>query len=336
MYSSDKNRCLHAACATRPRTGGHAIKRTVCTLALPLLLFFCVLPAPYGVADTKHNVFVSILPQEYFVERIGGSRVTARALIEPGSSPATWEPAPRRLAELGKARLFFRIGAPFESSLIPKIGGMFRNLEIVDTREGITLRSMPAHHHHHDHDHDHGAEEKEDPAGSDPHIWLSPPLVRKQACTIADTLSRLWPEDSGYFRENRDAFLRDLDDLDARLKKILAPVQGKTFMVFHPSWGYFADTYGLRQLPVEIEGKDPGARQLARIIETARAEDIRVIFVQPQFSRAAADRIAESIGGKVLTADPLARNYIENLEAVARMITEHLSGGKQNKGDNQP
>jgi zinc transport system substrate-binding protein len=261
----------------------------------------------------KIVVFTSIVPQEYFVERIGGNRVEVQALVKPGSSPATYEPTPRQMAALSEARLYFRIGIPFENALLPNIEETMKGLRIVDTRKGITLRAMKAHHHDESEDHQHDG-------GNDPHIWLNPRLVKLQAQTIAEALIEVDPDGKDVYKKNLAAFLKDLDVLDAKLAEALAPVKGKTFLVFHPAWGYFADAYGLEQEPIEIEGKEPSAKQLARIIEEAKEEGVRVIFVQPQFSQASAEQIAEAIGGAVVPIDPLARDYITNLEAVAAKV----------------
>lgn len=305
-------------------------------------------------AEEKVVVFTSIVPQEYFVERIGGERVAVQALVKPGQSPHTYEPTPRQMAALSSAKLYFRIGVTFENAFLPKIKQTMRGLRIVDTRKGITLRSMKAHHQHDEEhkgegehreeehaeeDHDeqgHDAEHEEHDedqdgldheGGTDPHTWLNPRLVKVQARTITDALTQADPAGKAVYAKNLAAFLKDLDALDGKLTKALAPVKGKTFLVFHPSWGYFADAYGLEQEPVEIEGKDPSARQLARIIEQAKEEGVRVIFVQPQFSQRSAKRIADAIDGAVLPIDPLARDYLANMEAVARTVSAAL--GKQ-------
>lgn len=280
----------------------------------PLIVLTVIAIVSYFASATaeetdKYMVFTSILPQEYFVERIGGNLVKVQALVTPGSSPATYEPTPRQMAALSEAKIFFRIGVPFENIFVPKIKGTAEGLRIVDTREGIALRKMKAY---------------RLKKGNDPHIWLSPRLVKIQARTIADALIEADPAGKAAYEENLSAFLEDLDALDATLAEALAPVKGKTLMVFHPAWGYFADTYGLEQEPIELEGKDPSGPQLARIIEMAKSEGVRVIFVQPQFSKSSAMRVAEAIGGAVVSINPLARDYIANLERVADTVREAL------------
>ena len=266
----------------------------------------------------KIEAFASIVPQAYFVERIGGGRVEVQALAKPGSSPATYEPTPRQMAALSEAKLFFRIGVPFENAFLPKIEETMKGLRIVDTRKGITLREMKAHHHHGE------CEDHQHKGGDDPHIWLNPRLVKLQARTIADALIEVDPDGKDVYEKNLAAFLKDLDALDAKLTEALAPVKGKTFLVFHPAWGYFADAYGLKQEPIEIEGKEPSAQQLARIIEQAKKEDVRIIFVQPQFSQASAQTVAKAISGAVVPIDPLARDYIGNLQSVATKVSATL------------
>jgi zinc transport system substrate-binding protein len=173
--------------------------------------------------------------------------------------------------------------------------------------EGHDQHTAEKEHHHHE-------------GGTDPHVWLSPRLVKAQARTIADALIELDPAGKATYEKNLADFLKDLDALDAHLVEALAPVKGKTFMVFHPAWGYFADAYGLEQEPIEIEGKDPSGRQIARVIEMAKAKGVRVIFVQPQFSKKSAKRIAAAIDGAVVPIDPLARDYVGNLERVAAAV----------------
>ncbi len=319
-------------------------RNAVCSI----LSLLCMLPAVGIAADADRiAVFTSILPQEYFVERIGGDRVQVQALVAPGSSPATYEPTPRQMAALSEATILFRIGVPFENAFVPKIEGMAKGLLIVDTRKGITLREMKAHHHHgedcddgeghdkanHEEDNDDHRHVKGQTAccgqdGTDPHVWLSPHLVKVQARTIADALIETDPAGKPTYEKNLATFLKELDDLDAKLVEALAPVKGKTFMVFHPAWGYFADAYGIQQEPIEIEGKDASGLQLARMIDMARNEGVRVIFVQPQFSTRSAERVAEAIGGAVVPIDPLARDYVDNLERVAAAVREALRNQK--------
>ncbi|MDQ7781977.1 MAG: zinc ABC transporter substrate-binding protein [Desulfomonilaceae bacterium] len=320
----------------------------VTILLLFLLLSPAVACAEGEEASGKIKVFVSILPQKYFVERIGGDRVDVNVLVGPGQSPHMYDPTPRRLAELSEARVFFRIGVPFEEILMPKIESAFKGLAVVDTSKGIQLREMESHGEEHEAEdaHDrtskgegysgedahtgtdrHDAEDGHShEAGSpDPHIWLDPMRVKIQARTICDSLSMIDPAGAASYRRNLKRFEEDLDRVDALIAKALAPVKGKPIFVFHPAYGYFAERYGLVQTAVETGGKEPGARQLGRLIEKAKRADVKVIFVQPQFDMKYASTIAEAIGGAVVSLDPLAPDYINNLEDMAEKVGSALS-----------
>jgi zinc transport system substrate-binding protein len=158
----------------------------------------------------------------------------------------------------------------------------------------------------------------------DPHVWVSPPLVRHMVGRIRDKLAELAPEHAADFARNCDAFVAELDALDNELHKLLGPLSNRKFMVFHPAWGYFADAYGLTQVPIEREGKEPGARALVALIDQAKQENIQVVFVQPQFDRRSASQVAQAIDGGVVAVDPLAADYVDNLRRVGRQFAEAL------------
>jgi zinc transport system substrate-binding protein len=203
-----------------------------------------------------------------------------------------------------------------------------KELTVVDCREGIRLRQMEAHGHeeeeeageeHEEEGHEHGEHE-----GTDPHIWLSVRNAMRIAATMHQTLLRLDPDGKELYDRGYGELVEDLESLDRRIARILEPVEGEPFFVFHPAFGYFADDYGLEQIAVETGGAEPSARQLARLIAEAESSGVRVIFVQPQFSRKSAETIASEIGATVVPIDPLARDYIANLETMARVVEEGL------------
>jgi zinc transport system substrate-binding protein len=262
------------------------------------------------------SVFVSIQPQAYFVERIGGNRVSVEVLVLPGKNPATYAPTPVQMSRLANAEILFRIGVPFENKLVPKIQNNM-DVKIVDTRQGIHLRNMKSH--HHDNMDEHEVE------GKDPHIWLNPVLVKNQAETICNALGQVDPLGKQEYSDNLKAFIGDLDRLDEKIRTKLLPVKGKAFFVFHPSFGYFADAYGLEQEAVEVEGKAPKGKDLAVLIKKAKKRDVRVIFVQPQFDQSPALKIASAINGSVVSLDPLAADYISNLESMANKVFDALN-----------
>jgi len=282
---------------------------------------------PGGAAE-RVQVCVSIVPQKYFVHKIGGDLVTVEVMVAPGASPATYEPKPRQMADLLNTRIYFAIGVPFEEAWLGKISAVNPNMKVVHTEQGIEKTSMagaapadgPGEHAGPGDDgaHSHSG-------GLDPHIWLSPPLVKRQARTILTALQGIDPAHADDYAANCERFLSDIDALDARLKATFEGHRGALrFMVFHPSWGYFARTYGLEQIPIEVEGKDPKPAQLKALIELAREEGIRVIFVQPQFSTRSAELIAREIDGRVVFADPLAEDWMANLLDVAEAVRAAL------------
>lgn len=283
-------------------------------ITVVFLLFFSV----NGMAAEKATVFVSILPQKYFVQQIGKDLVDVHVMVQPGASPATYEPKPRQMAALSKARAYFSVGVPFEKFWLKKIASANPNMKLVRTDRGIEKISMAAH--HHDHDHDHGDAHGHEQEVLDPHIWLSPPLVKIQARSIMKALQDIDPVHREIYSANYNKFAARIDRLDLRLKQIFAGKGGMTFMVFHPSWGYFARTYGLKQVSIEIEGKDPKPAQLKALIEHAKEHNIKVVFVQPQFSKKSAKLVAGEIGGQVVVADPLALDWLSNLSQVAEKI----------------
>jgi len=260
----------------------------------------------------KIKVFVSILPQAYFVERVGGERVDVSVLVGPGYSPATYELRPKRMAELAKAQLYFRIGAPFEDVWMTRISKANPHMTVIDTRRDIELRSMKALHHK-------GAEHQHDETSGlkDPHIWLSLRLVKIQAQNISRALISEDPAHKAYYEDNLRAFKHDLDRLDAEISEIMKDSKRRRFMVFHPAWGYFARDYGLEQIPVEVEGKEPSAKALAHLIIRAKQDGIKVIFVQAQFSTKNAETVARAIGGRIIRIDPLTKDYLKNMRKVA-------------------
>lgn len=318
------NKNVQASFCAEFRGADHTARRACLGLfaALALLTVTCARSQP---AAEPLPVFVSILPQKQIVERIGGDAVKVDVLVLPGQSPATYEPTPQQMVALAQAAVYFRIGVPFENIWVPKIRLAHPKLKIVDTRQGIKLLPIVAH----DHDHNHGAkphskDSSKAPVNLDPHIWTSPPLVKQQAATVRDTLIALRPAEQARFEAGYARYAAELDALDADLRRVLSGKAKRRFMVFHPSWGYLASAYGLEQIPIEIEGKEPSPKALTRIIDRAKAEGIRVIFVQPQFNRTAAEQVARAIGGEVVAIDPLAEDFLGNLRQVAQALARGL------------
>jgi zinc transport system substrate-binding protein len=288
------------------------------------LLLFLLMLLPVPVVAEALRVFVSVPPQKTFVEKVGGEHVEVHAMVPPGHNPGTYDPSPQQVAALARTHLYLRVGVPFESAWMERIRSANPDMRVVDGRQGMDLRVLERHHHGDAHGHDHGDDPHGHHRAPDPHVWTSPPRVKQMARTIRDALAGLDPAHAADFERNYEVFAAELDALDRDIRARLAGLPNRRFMVFHPAWGYFADTYGLTQVPIEHEGKQPGARALAELIEMARADDIRVVFVQPQFDRRNAEQIARAIGGRVVAIDPLAADYTDNLRQAAAAIAQAL------------
>jgi len=260
------------------------------------------------------EVFVSILPQKYMVDQVGGDRIHVSVLVGPGQSPATYEPTPKQMSRLQKALVYFRIGVPFEREWMARLQSINPHMKVFDIWKAVWQQDRS-------HVEQYAAQCQ---AAHDPHVWTSPPLVKMMIRHIRNTLVEWDPAHAQEYEANNNRFAKDLDQLDADIQQLLAPITNRKFMVFHSSWCYFAETYGLEQISIETEGKEPGPRTLAKIIDRGKREGIKVIFVQPQFSRQTARAIARAIGATVVPVDPLAENYLGNLRHVAKQFVEAM------------
>lgn len=278
-----------------------------------------LLVAALGAAGEAPCIAVSIEPLAFFVERLAGPEQCIAVLVGPGQSPHIYEPAPKQLAEISSARIFFGVGMPFEQRVVGKVAAANPDLKVIDPTKHIKRRPMDEA----ELVSDHANQDREDRPGTpDPHVWLDPSNAKIIAQNVADALTQDDPAHAALYEKNLQGLLQELDSLDTRLREILGPYKGRTFYVYHPAFGYFADAYGLKQVSVEIGGKEPTARQLADFIERAKRENVRVIFVQRSFPSRAAESVAKAVGGAVIKIDPLSRDYIENLESVALKMRE--------------
>lgn len=280
-----------------------------CHPALYWVLIFSVLTPAIAAAQ---KVFVSIPPQAFLVEWLAGDLVQVDVLLPPGASPATYEPTPKQMAALDNAQLYLQIGSPFEGPILEKVAELMPELHIVDCRAGVELEPMGGG------GHDHGA------GLLDPHIWLDPQRMKIIASTTAEALEALLPDEAQGIEERLAVLHRAIDDTDARIAAVLAPFASRTLLVFHPAYGYFTRRYGLNQMAVEVDGRAPSARRLATVVDELRHQPVPALFVQPQFSRSAAERVANALDCELVELNPLAGDYLANLEIMADRIAEGL------------
>ncbi len=258
-------------------------------------------PVTDNKSKQKLIVFVSILPQADFVRQLGGDRVEVSVMMPPGANEHNYEPDTGQLKALSQANLYVKVGhLPFEDAWMERFVSTNRDMLVVDSSQSIEMIEH------------------------NPHIWLSPRLVKAQAETISAALVQLDPENQDYYLQQKQVFLKELDKLDQEITATLSGVKGKSFLVYHPAWGYFARDYGLQEVAIEEHGKEPGAREMSRIIDYAKKNQIKTIFDSSQHSTHSADAIAAELGARVVLLDPLAADYMDNIRKVAKTMAEEL------------
>ncbi len=300
-----------------------------------LLLLF----AAMSLGFAQMAVSVSILPQKFFVQKVAGDKVSVQVMVQPGNSPATYEPTPKQMMELSKTQLYFSIGVPFEKRWLERFQQAALDTVFVDAVRGIEKLPMQKHMHaeqdhghgaHREHEeHDHHEDEAnghhdEDHAGLDPHVWLDPGNVKVIARNISEALIQADPASKDYYEANLRTFLDELDTLDRQIKSLLQNRSSDEFIVFHPSWGYYAKAYGLTQVPIEIEGKNPKQKDLMELIRFAKEHGIKAVFVAPEFSQKSAEMIAKSIGGETISVSPVAPQWDKNLLQMSKALAKVL------------
>lgn len=267
------------------------------TVLVASLAASCQAPAADG---DKVRVAASILPQVELIEAVGGDRVEIMTMVPPGANPHTYEPKPSQMAELARVRVYAKVGSgvEFELAWMDKLIGVNRDMAVIDCSRGVELLG-------------------ENGGLVDPHIWMSPRNAQTMVRNIAGGLIEIDPGSRAYYERNRDAYIERLSALDGELRERLAGLENRKFIIFHPALGYLAKEYNLIEIAIEEEGKEPTAARVAEVIAEAKANNIKVIFATPQFNPRGAEIIAQSIGGRVVFIDPLAKNYIENTRAIA-------------------
>jgi len=257
-------------------------------------------------SDARPVVVTSVLPQQYVVDRLAEDLVRTEVMIPSGASPATYEPGIAQVRQLDRATLYVKVGHPafpFEAAWLDKLLAEASSVTVVDGSAGIETRE------------------------GDPHYWLAPRHFESMAIHVAEGLEAVLAERDRPAMRRRLASLRaEVEALDAEIRALLSDIDRRTFVVFHPAWGYFAAAYGLEQIAVEHEHKEPDPHELVALLRRARLEEIRVVFVQPQFAQDSAEVLARELGARVAVLDPLAYDWPANLRRAARALAEELGG----------
>lgn len=261
----------------------------------------------------KLTVAVSIVPQEAFVKAVAGDLVNVVTMIPPGNSPANYQPTPKELEAFSIASIYFSIGvATEEANILPKARDLNKNIKIVPLEEAVGKVYQHLYfgeHEEHEDDHNH--------EGRDPHIWLSPKRVQVMIDVIKDELINADEANKKHYEENAKAYIQKLDEVDKEIKNILSGVEQQAFIIYHPSFNYFADDYGLKMVTIEESGKEATINRLQQVIDFAKKNNIKFVFYQAEFDSQQARTIADEIDGGVVQVDPLSIDYINNLKEIA-------------------
>jgi zinc transport system substrate-binding protein len=275
----------------------------------------------------KDIITVSILPQKYFVEQIAGDNFEVNVMIPPGANPVTYDPSPRQMKMLDKSLAYIKIGhLAFEKAWFSKFKSANSNMEIADQSTRVDLIVNDAGHHHHGEDHHE--------AGVDPHIWTSPKSVKKQIEVIYTLLSNLDPENNLYYRKNTIQFSKKIDSLDSYIENKFSGMERRSFLIFHPALSYYSRDYGLSQIPVEIEGKEPSPIKLRELVDKAKSKNIQRVFIQEQFNTDNARTVAREIGGKAEVIDPLAYDWYQSIKDITDKLAASMKKQQEDEQKN--
>lgn len=270
-----------------------------------LFLFLLLWPS---LVCAQLSVFVSVLPHKMIVERVGADRVKVNVMVGKGFNPAIYQPSPRQIGALADAQIYLTAGVPFEKSWLPRFKSANPRMQVFELNDGIDVLPVAGHNH------------AADGQFMDPHIWTDPLLLIRQALRVRDLLQQKMPAHAQEMELNYQQLKQELEHLDQEIHRQLDGLQQRSFLVFHPAWGYFARRYELQQVAAELDGKEPNARQLARLIEQAQQQGIDRVIIQPQNKAKTARTLAEAINGKIVLADPLAEDYFTSLRDFARLL----------------
>lgn len=277
-------------------------------------LFLLLLLSGHVVAEGKPLVFVSILPQKFFIEQVSQGLVDIEVMVGPGQNPTTYEPTPRKISALARADIYFSIGVPFEHAWLKRITRNYPEMKMVNCCDDIIDMSVLGEETGHDAHH-----------ADDPHVWTNPKNVIAIAGVMGRELARLDGKNKEAYEQATSAFIERLSKLDHEIVAMTKGLDKRKLIVSHPAWSFYAMEYRFEQISIEQNGKDIQAASLRKLIRSARQDNIQAVYTQPQFNNKAAQIIAAELGGKVYSLDPLAYDYIDNMLMTTQLIVEGLS-----------
>lgn len=286
---------------------------------LLITLFFVV--GCNTVGSDKPTVSVTIEPQRYFVEQIGGDNFKVNTIVPAGTSPETYDPTPSQMVALGKSSVYFMVGyLGFENAWGKTLAENNTGVIVVNTSneisliEGENLENVIGGHQHHDgHNHQ----------GVDPHVWSSPKSVLIMAENMLNALVMADVENQKEYRDNFKALQEEIIATDKKITSLLDNAPVKSFIIYHPALGYFARDYNLTQYSIEFEGKSPSPQQLKQMIDFAQEQGVKTIFVQKGFDMKNAESLAKEVGASIHSIDPLSYNWSEELIKIAEILSKN-------------
>ncbi|MDH6354215.1 zinc transport system substrate-binding protein [Dysgonomonas sp. PH5-45] len=269
--------------------------------------------------ERKEVIFVSIEPQKFFLEKIVKNNYEIKTIIPDGSNPESYDPAPAQMVDLGKSKLYFKIGyLNFENAWLNNIQKNNPSLKIVNSSEAIVpIVSECGGGHDHEHEHKHSHE------GPDPHIWSSPRTARQMAVNMKNEMIEHDATNKDFYEKNFLELDKTISKVDSIFKASLASAPSRSFVIYHPALSYLAEEYNLKQYSIEHQGKQPSPIQLKELIDLAKAENIKIVFVQAEYDQKNAEVIAKQIGARIVTINLMGYNWDEEMIKIAKALAQN-------------
>ncbi|MGI6394905.1 MAG: metal ABC transporter solute-binding protein, Zn/Mn family [bacterium] len=281
------------------------LKLFLTLIAFSITCFSCSFQSSEKEKSGALNITVSILPQKFIVEKIGGDKVNINVMVPPAASPETYEPDTRKMVLLKESAIYFLIGMPFEVTAFEKIKDDYKETQFVSMSKGIDL-------------------------SDDPHIWLAPHNLLVMAENTVSALIKKDPANKGKYVKNLVAFKSEIHLLHDELIDLFKGDFGSSFVVYHPAWGHFSQKLGIKQIALEVEGKEPSAAKIGELTDFIKRNGVKYVFMQPQSSNEIVKALALETGVEIKQIDPLKENIIENIKESALLIKQGLVRAKSN------
>ncbi|MCB4204981.1 zinc ABC transporter substrate-binding protein [Deferribacterales bacterium Es71-Z0220] len=283
--------------------------------------FLCVIILLFShLSYSADIIFVSISPVKYIADNIVGGKYQVKALVPENFNPHLFEPRPKEMRELSKAKYYFSIGDTFDHVWLEKLYSVNKGVKVVYIDKDITKQRLEKH------SHDEKHENEGDNNFYDPHIWLSPNNVKIMAKNILDFMAEADKDNLPLYESNYQKLVKSMDELVINFKKTFDRCESKNILVFHPSWGYFAKDFGLKQVAIEAEGIEPSMSHIREIVDFARKEDVKFLFVQPQIDSRITNTLAKQLNIEIIKVNPLSYNYIGELELIKNAFEKKCKG----------